>query len=86
MSVIGVVFVVGLQVGMRRIKGTKLSWHMMSAGGMYFIAAGLSAVVAAYVGANVDVDAAAMLFLALGVGASAGAALCKVIFRASFAT
>ena len=84
MSFVGILFVIGMQVAMRQAKGAKLAWGFMAACGMYCLASGVSAAATALIGESFD--AASLLFLAIGLGVTAGAVLSKVVFGASIAT
>ena len=84
MSVVGVFTVIGFQALVRQPRAMRFFWAFMALVGLYLLGSGVSALATAAVGGTLD--AAALLFLMVGAGATSGAALCKVVFRARFAT
>jgi hypothetical protein len=81
---VAVVFIIGFQVAIRQRRAVRFGWGFMTLAGFYFVATGISALVIAV--ASTNTDAAALLFVSLGAGLTAGAALARVFFRANFAT
>lgn len=83
-SAIAVAFVAGLQILMRNLSGSRLALWGLGLAANYFAASGVSALVVAAYGGNLE--ASSVFILAIGVGALVGVGVAAVAYRAAFAT
>ena len=81
-SVLGMLFVIGLQLSRRDPKPSRRALHFLGPASLWFAVSGLSAAIIAF--ARGYSDPYAFLVLAIGMGSSLGVGACWIIFRRRF--
>ena len=83
-SAVGVFFVVGFQVLIGKQGPARFASWFFGIVGIYTASSGISALIAAHIGAGIGPNA--LFFLSIGIGVIVGALLAGAMYRAKFAT
>lgn len=81
--IIGLLFVLGLQVLIGNLKAAYFFWRFFTLSGLFFLTAGLSAFITALF--SVGLQPYAFLFLTMGIGICVAAFICQFVFGGKWA-
>ena len=76
---LGLPFVLGFQALIGNMRALRIGWNFFAIGAVFFLGTGISALITALL--RSVISPSSFLFLALGVGATAGVAASQLLFR-----